>query len=69
MQRYSVQSSNISSIGYDETSKALEVTFKSGGKYTYSDVPKEKFEAFKSAKSVGSYFHSAIKNAHPCVKG
>lgn len=39
MNRKSVTSSNIASIGYDETSETLEIEFKNGGVYQYFDVP------------------------------
>ncbi len=39
MERYSVASSNIASIGYDEPSQTLEVEFLNGSIYQYYNVP------------------------------
>lgn len=68
MDRKSVQSSNISSIGYDHTTQTLEIEFKGGGVYSYPDVPKEKADALMNAESVGKYFHAHIRNSHPHTK-
>jgi hypothetical protein len=72
--RHQVQSSQIASIGYDEESKTLEIEFKpfqkKGAKpdeqpktsvYRYSDVSKETWDDFRSAKSIGTHFRSNIK--------
>jgi hypothetical protein len=40
MERHSVTSSNVKSIGYDASSSTLEVEFNSGGIYQYYSVPK-----------------------------
>ena len=39
MDRYSVASSNISAVGYDEQSETLEVEFLNGSIYQYYNVP------------------------------
>ena len=61
MERIKVKSSNISSIGYDELTKTLEIEFANGGLYQYKEVPKEVYEGFNKAESVGKYFFSAVK--------
>lgn len=63
MQRQSVSSSNISSIGYDENSNTLEIEFHNGGVYQYFNVPKNVFEGLMSASSHGQYFDQNIKKA------
>lgn len=62
MERQSVESSNILSVGYKEDTQTLEVEFKGGTVYQYSDVPKTEYENLINAVSVGSYFHQNIKN-------
>lgn len=57
-------SSQIAGYDYDPATKTLTVEFKSGGTYTYHDVPAEKFEAMQAAPSVGSYLHANIKGKH-----
>ena len=61
MERSSVSSSNIESVGYDSDSLTLEVEFKGGSVYQYYDVPSHVYEDFTSADSLGSYLHHSIK--------
>ena len=62
MQRNSVSSSNLASIGYDVPTKTLEVEFNHGGVYQYFDVPQDEYEALMSADSHGKYFVANIRN-------
>lgn len=68
MQRQSVTSSNIASIGYDESAQTLEIEFRDGGIYQYYDVPKEVYEEFINAGSHGKYFHAHIRDEYPHSK-
>jgi len=63
MERISVSSSNLVSVGYDEDSSTLEVEFNSGT-YQYYDVPLYVYEELISAGSVGSYLHQNVKNTY-----
>ena len=63
-----VESGNIARIGYDKESQTLVVEFKHGGKYAYKDVPEETHQALIEAKSIGGYFHSAIRHKFESVK-
>lgn len=63
-----VDSSNIDEIGHDETSNTLAVKFKNGGTYHYHNVPKDKYEALKGARSIGSHLHTSIKPHHGVKK-
>jgi len=65
MNRTSVGSSNIRSVGYDAASQTLEVEFHSGGVYQYSGVPEIIYQGFMRAASKGSYFHDHIKGRYP----
>lgn len=58
-----VQSSNITSVGYDKENNVLEVRFKGGGLYSYKDVPKSVYDGLMSAESVGKQFTTEVKNA------
>ena len=62
MDRQSVKSSNISSIGYDAKSQTLEVEFRSGGIYQYFKVPVSIYNGLMKAPSHGSYFQQHIKD-------
>lgn len=62
MERVSVSSSNLVSVGYDVDTMTLEVEFNSGI-YQYYDVPKSIYQELMSATSVGSYLHHNIKSS------
>jgi hypothetical protein len=64
MQRQKVNSSNISSIGYDEEYSILEVEFNSGSIYQYMNVPKNLYAGIMSAASHGSYLNYYIKDRY-----
>ena len=63
-----VTSSNIASIGYDEPSQTLEVTFKNGATYAYSRVPASEHAALMSASSHGKYLNANIKPRYAATK-
>ncbi len=62
MDRQSVPSSNLSSVGYDESTETLEVQFQNGSVFQYHGVPKEIHGQLVNARSVGGFFSSNIKN-------
>lgn len=61
MQRISVSSSNLSSVGYDPQSRTLEVAFHGGGVYQYHGVPPSVHQGLMTAASKGSYLAHHIK--------
>ena len=60
MDRASVTSSNIRSIGYEPRSKVLEVEFTSGDIYQYFDIPQHLYEEFMRASSHGGFLNDNI---------
>ena len=68
MERQSVSSSNLASIGYDAENEILEVEFKHGGIYQYFDVPENVYDELMNADSHGIYFSSNIRNVYECQK-
>lgn len=62
MQRITVESSDIVSVGYDPKTLRLEVEFQGGRVYQYRDVPLELHEQFMRADSYGSFFNTFINN-------
>jgi len=60
--RKTVTSSNIVSVGYDPETQNMEVEFKGGGVYTYHDVDKAAHDAFINAESIGKHFHANIRS-------
>ena len=63
MKRLSVDSSNLSSVGYDVNSNTLEIEFNSGGIYQYFNVPESIYKGLMNASSHGQYFDTYIKKA------
>ena len=61
MQRVSVSSSNIRSIGYDSQSAILEVEFISSDVYQYFDVPEYLYQQFLHASSHGQFLNDHIR--------
>ena len=59
---FSVISSNVESVGYDESTLTLYIRFLNNMLYIYKGVPSYEFENLKIASSVGSYIHRNIKN-------
>ena len=61
MNRTTVSSSNIASIGYDQDSQTLEIEFLNGGVYQYFEVPKPVYDDLLNAGSHGQYLVQNIK--------
>jgi hypothetical protein len=55
-------STAIRSFRYDPAKRELMVTFITGRRYVYADVPPAVFEAFRSALSKGAYFNREIRD-------
>ncbi|NTU49802.1 MAG: DUF853 family protein [Desulfobulbaceae bacterium] len=67
MERESVTSSNVISVGYDPASETLEVEFKNGI-YQYYNVPQPIYEQMITAESVGTFLNVYIKPMYPFAK-
>ena len=61
-----VESSNLSSVGYENGT--LYVSFHSGSTYSYSGVPFQVFQNLLNAYSKGEYFAANIKNVYPYIR-
>lgn len=66
--RTSVESSCIASVGYAETTMTLEVEFQSRAVYRYVGVPREIHAGIIAAISKGAYLNRYIKGRYPEVK-
>jgi len=65
MERDYVDSSMITSFGYDSAISTLEIEFKSTGAiWQYFDVSESIYYEMKSAGSCGKYYHSNIKGQY-----
>lgn len=65
MERTTVDSSNVVSVGYE--AGTLEVEFNSGI-YCYYDVPEYIFEELMASDSKGTYLHQNIKKSYSYEK-
>lgn len=65
MERYTVASSNIASIGYDAATETLEVEFLSGSIYQYYNLPENMYDQLMKEPSKGKFLNVYIKNAYP----
>ena len=68
MERESVVSSNLASVGYDPATETLEVEFGSGGIFSYAGVTAEEYQTLMGAPSIGSYFARFIKGQKPAER-
>lgn len=64
MHMHPVKSSQIKEIGHDPANNTLAVRFNTGALYHYADFDAKKFEAFRTAESIGSYFGKNVKSIH-----
>lgn len=63
MERTPVKSSNVDSVGYDETNQILEIAFKSGAIYQYPGVEPQVYADLMGAESVGKFVSQNIVKA------
>lgn len=56
MNRQPVESTMLASVGYDPVDEILELAFRSGGVYRYTEVPEEIYRELMAAPSLGEYF-------------
>jgi hypothetical protein len=68
MRRRPVNSSSLSSVGYDSRSQTLEIEFQSGAIYQYFAVPRGVFEMLLAQDSLGAFFNAQIREAYQCVR-
>lgn len=64
MERQSVQSSNISSIGYDSESQTLEIEFLNNSIYQYFDIPEHIYNELMESSSKGQYLANNVKGVY-----
>ena len=63
MNRIAVASIVMSVVGYDSTTRTLEVTFRNGSVYEYLDVPPDHYDALLAAASKGQFFNARVRPA------
>jgi len=62
LERQPVKSRILRSVGYDESSKTLEIEFHSGLVYEYLGVPLKVYKDLLSSDAVGKYFSDKVRN-------
>lgn len=61
MERATVTSTALASIGYDSEQQILQIEFKDGDVYNYYEVPAWVFQGLMNAGSHGTYFDTTVK--------
>lgn len=56
-----VRSTTIDAVGYEPESRRLHIRFKTGGHYSYENVPGDFHALIHSAKSAGKFVHEHVK--------
>ncbi len=58
------QSDDPGSVSYDEGSRRLVITFRSGAVYEYTDVPRDVYVGISAAPAKGVYFSTYVKDRY-----
>jgi hypothetical protein len=61
LERQSVKSVILRSVGYDDSTKILEIEFHSGLVYQYSGVPSKVYTDLMRSSEVGKYFSEKVR--------
>lgn len=64
MERVSVRSSIVESVGYDADDGILEVEFTEGALYEYYRVPQAVFDGLLSSSSPGHFLATQVKDVY-----
>ena len=65
MNRITVESRIVATVGYDDPSSTMELEFVDGGVYRYFVVPRSVFDDLLAADSIGRFFHEYIRGVYP----
>lgn len=63
MNRVPVNSSILTSVGYNANKRILEIEFRNGGIYKYHNIPESIYSGLMKADSFYQYFERHIKMA------
>jgi hypothetical protein len=63
-----VESSAVTRIGYNSSSRILHVQFQSGRLYQYFDVPPDIYAELRTASSIGSYFNKVVRDNYQAAE-
>ena len=65
MPRVPIESSAVSSVGYDPRAKALDIEYAGGAVYRYAPVPDRVVRQLLRAPSKGRFVNARIRDAYP----
>jgi len=68
MERRPVSSSNLAAVGYDKSSKVLEIEFRTGSVYQYRSVHPNTARGLFTASSKGKYVWKNVRGKYPYSK-
>jgi hypothetical protein len=68
MERKSVDSSMLASVGYDPSTQTLEMEFQDGAIWQYLKVPESEYTQLIGSSSLGSYARDLIIGQYPEVR-
>jgi hypothetical protein len=61
LERHAVKSVILRSVGYDDSTKILEIEFHSGLVYQYSGVPPKVYKDLMRSSEIGKYFSDKVR--------
>jgi hypothetical protein len=62
LERQPVKSRILRSLGYDESTKILEIEFQTGLLYQYAGVPIKVYRELIRSEEIGKYFTDKVRN-------
>lgn len=66
MEMIRVNSSAITAVGYDQSTRRMRITFEQGDSYDFCAVPHHVYEALMRASSKGAYYNDHIRDRYQC---
>ena len=63
-----VESSMAKAVGYDSDEEVLQVEFRNGDVYQYSNVDDTTWDGLYKTKSIGKFFNRRIKGKYQCQR-
>ena len=66
--RIEVESSSVSSVGYEGAVSTLEIEFRNGGVYQYFAVPASVHEALMRSESKGAFVSRFVRDVYPFAR-
>lgn len=66
MEMIPVRSSAMRTVGYDQSTRRMRITFEQGHSYDFCGVPVHVYEALMRARSKGAYYNDHIRDRYQC---